>query len=636
MTKENIVVLNERQKARDKISVWFGSADNFYHPIRESLANAIDEISNNFDSGQVKVILHSDNKTITVSDTGRGIPIDGKTGGVDNSVLLFETTFAGTKYENDKGKFNTGTHGVGNTIINYTSELFEVSSSYNGVEHNLSYTEGGLNKKYSEKKANKSSHGSSFTFKLDDGVYTKTEFDGELVKEIVKHVSVTSPKITFLYEGPNDDSAKYHYSSINEYFDEQIGNSSTSGVFSLPSKDYEDEIEKNVYEVIFTTTPDAVQESYLNSTWLSDGGTVPNGVLDAIRLFGNKYAKDNKLFDKAMTSFSKEDVSSSISFIANVRSTKVEFTNQTKLSTEKKVYQNQIKQYVTDILNVALIEQPNEINKMYRHIIEVQKSNVNNEKAKKKLKKKLSEKIDGINNRVDKLVDSKEHGLESELFISEGLSAMGSVIQARDAKHQAAYPLRGKILNVMKANWNTIFDNEVIMDLIKTLGTGISADKKNKDYQSFDMSKARFGKVMIAVDADSDGLQIAALIITMFYKLMKPMLDEGRLYLVKTPLYIVKLNDDSVIYYHSEDEKSKKFPKLTGVRSIARLKGLGEVDSETMAETAMNPVTRDIVQVTTKNMSDLDRVIETWMGSAVDGRKDEISKRLPDFVELAD
>ena len=258
------------------------------------------------------------------------------------------------------------------------------------------------------------------------------------------------------------------------------------------------------------------------------------------------------------------------------------------------------------------------------------------QKTKANLNKKLNEKVTGIGNRVEKLVDCNKHGKNSELFIAEGNSALGSIVLAREAENQAAYPLRGKILNCLKANYPTIFSNQVIIDLIKVLGCGVSTDRANKDLDSFDIKKLRYGKIIIATDADPDGAQIACLIVTMFYRLMPELLNQGHIFIAQTPLYEVKLDNDEMIYYFSEKEKDDNIQKIKGKYTVARSKGLGELDKEVLSETALHPETRKLIEV---NVDDAEKMIdslETWMGTNIDGRKDFISNNLYKYIEELD
>jgi len=635
MNKDIIRVLDDREKSREKISVWYGSRDNYYHGLKEVIANGTDEIINNFDEGTVTVELHDDLQTITVKDTGRGIPIDGETDGVKNYDLLFRTLFAGTKYDTTE-ETTTGTNGVGNTVLCYTSSIFYVESCYNGYRNTLKFENGGyIAQDLKKEKCDKNLHGTSITFKLDPKVYPKTTYDVEEVESIIKRFAVSSSKVKLVFKY-KDKIKEFYYETIEDYYKELVGNSSTSPIVTSPKVLYDDEGEKNSIKLVFSTTPEPIQESYLNLTYLAEGGSFNDGVIAGIRKFANKYCNDNKLFPRGVSSFSMSDVESSVSFVLVALSNKVEFQNQTKLSTNKKLYKKIAQKHAAQLLEILKVEDEPGLKKLINHLLTVQKHNAASLKAKKALKKKLTEKVEGIGNKVEKLVDCKSHGQNSELFIAEGNSALGSIVLARDATYQAAYPLRGKILNCLKADYTTIFNNQVITDLVKVLGCGIQTDRKNKDLENFDIKKLRFGKIIISTDADPDGNQIACLIITMFYRLMPELIKQGYIYIAQTPLYEVKLKDDTMVYLYSEKEKDEKLSTLQNVKTISRCKGLGELDAETMSETAMNPKTRNLIQVNVEDAKSMIRSLETWMGIDSDSRRKYISENLCNYVDSVD
>lgn len=636
MTMKNndvIKVLSDRQQAREKLPIFYGSRDNYVHGLKEVIANATDELINHFKRGSIHVTLHDDLQTITVKDTGRGIPLDGETEGIKNYDLLFKTLFAGTKYDNESDKAQTGVNGVGTTVLNYTSILFEVTSVYAGNCFTVRFKNGGEFVDFTKAAAAAEAHGTTFKFILDKEVYTDTVYNSEIVRDIVKRFAVSSSKVYLTYIH-GDKEEKFHYANLREYFDEIIGKNTTS--FVLESNDIEiyDNDEKNVISICLTTTPEVIQESYLNLTYLSEGGAFNNGVLNGLRAFFNKYAKANNLFPKGVKNFTLDDMANSFSFVITDLSNEVEFSNQTKLSTSKDIYQKVTEKHIQQLLKYVESENPEGLKKMCKHVLEIQKHNEKSDKAIKALKKKLTEKVEGIGNKVDDLVDCKKHGEEAELYIAEGQSALGSIVLARNADFQAAYALRGKILNCLKANYSEIFKSKIIMDLIKALGCGIEADNKNKNLESFDISKLRFGKVVIATDQDSDGFQIACLILTMFYRLVPTILKEGRVYIARTPLYEIRLSNDEMIYFYSETEKDQELPKIKDNYSIARVKGLGELEPETMSETAMNANTRVLTQVIVEDVEAMEREFKIWLDDDVTGRKEVISKHLADFLEV--
>lgn len=635
MSKDKIRRLDNREQSREKISIWYGSADNYEHGLKEVLANATDEIINNFDKGTINVELMEDMKTLVVQDSGRGIPMEGETDGTPNYELLFLILFAGTKY-GEGGEMDgsyTGTNGSGQTVLNYTSSLFEVTSVRNGKEYHIKFENGGiLSEPITERKTDKES-GTTVKFRLDPEIYTETEFTNEQVKSIIKRYAVSSNKITINYKH-KDEEVTYHYDHLEEYFDEVIGDTSTSSVRYGDSVLFDDGGEKTSIELALATTTEIIQESYLNINYLPNGGAINNGIVNGVKLYMNKFCRDNSLFPKGVKSFSDSDIEESISFVAVMLSNNVEFSNQTKLDTQKKLYYEVAKKRVSQILEVMEVEDKKGFDSIVKHLLLVQKDNASNQRQKEKLKKELTKKVDNLNNSIEKFVDSRIHGEEAELYLAEGDSAHGSVVLARDGKFQASLPMGGKFLNVAKANTlETIVKNEIIMNVIRVLGCGVELGKKHKDVAPFDISKLRYGKIIIASDEDADGKQITSLVITLFHTLMPEIIKQGKLYIAKTPLYEIKLKDDSVLYAYSDDERDDLINKnKKEVVNVARSKGLGELDAEVMAETAMNPETRHLVQVTIEDSGLASRTLEDWMGTKVDNRKEMISANLNEYI----
>lgn len=644
---EKIRKLSNRDQAREKIAVWYGSADNYQHGLKELLANATDEIINNFDNGTITVKLSEDGKTITVTDTGRGIPISGETDGVPNYELLFLTLFAGTKY-GDSGITNgtyTGSNGVGTTVLNYTSLLFEVTSVIKGTKYHIKFTNGGEVAEVLTQEPTDDINGTTVTFSLDPSVYTNTVFQDDDVREIAHRYAVSSNKITVKYEYNGNESV-FHYDNLKDYYSELTNGVNTSRIVFGDLVEYQDTIINNQHDIktsheeltslaiALSTSTTPYQESYLNLNYLPNGGKINEGVINGIKLYVNKYCRANNLFPKKVNSFSDSDITESFSFVAVMFSNNVEFANQTKFSTNKELYKDVAKRRVTQILEVLEIEDPKNFKDIINHLLLVQKENTVNAKHKEKLKKKLTEKVDTMSNRIDKLVDSRIHGEDAELYLAEGDSAHGSVVLARDAKFQASMPMGGKFLNTEKASSiEAIVDNETVMNVIKALGCGIDLGKKQKDLPKFDIDKLRYGKIICASDEDPDGAQIQCLIITLFYKLMPEIIRQGKLYIAQTPLFEIKLKDDKVLYAYTDEGKEKIIEEQgKKIVQISRSKGLGELDAHVMAETAMNPETRHLTRVNITDAKLAEQAIVDWMGTKVDNRKEFISDNLNKFI----
>lgn len=640
--QDKIEILDDRAQCRKKLHVFFGSRDNFYHPLIELLANGIDEISNNFEKGDMEVVLEDDFKTMVVSDNGRGLPVLGETDGIENYKLLFEKLFAGTKY-NVTEKEQTGCNGCGNTVINNTSLFLDVDIYQNGTHYQIKYVNGvaedGL------KCVGKcSEHGSTLRFKLDPNVYTHTKFDPEEIKTIIDNIAAVSNKINFKFS-VGKEIYDFHYETFEDFCKEFVGQYATSKFVNLENVEYEnkdvtdedgniiDELDKVSLFLCTSTEPKC--KTWLNRTYLKEGGTIVKGVYTGVKTFANKYCRDNKLFKKGITSFTDDDIESSISFCCNVLSNNPEFQSQTKFATKKEIYYNITRKHTIQALEFTLAENPSTIKKMIKHILEVHGNNTLIEKRKKELKKVLSEKTTGILNRPKKLHDCKNHGKGSMLYIGEGDSALGALYKARNSENQAVTCVRGKILNVAKAKVMDVMNNDTIKNIISILGCGVEIeDKKFKDLSNFDIKNLKYEKIVIATDADPDGFQIRQLLMTFFFMYMPQLVREGRIAFAQTPLYEVKHGDDEMLYIYSEEEKESKLATLEGKPyKISRCKGLGEVDAHILYDTAMNPETRTLIQVEVKDFKNMEEALKIWMQEDTAGRKEIILDRL-DMIDL--
>lgn len=569
---EKVEELSVKQQCRDKLSVFFGSRDNFRHGLQELISNSKDEINDNFDNGIIEIELMEDMETILIKDTGRGMPIYRATNGKPNYKLFFETLFAGTNFDNNKKNVKkTGTNGCGTCVLNHTSKLFKVQVARDGGEYELIYTDGGDLKSY-ERLGDSDEHYTKVTFKLDNEVYPCIKYNIKELQELCEKNSVTSYKTTIVLKHLNEEFT-YHYNDLEEYFD-KITNKKTCKNICGISKQFDYNNEFNNIELVMSTSSDVIQESYLNTTYLCNKGSINDGIINGTKLFINRYCKDNKLLDKKLGNLSNDDISDSISFLVSIESSNVEYENQTKMSTSKNLYKQIAQEYVMEVLEIFQLENSSEFEKFVKHILQVQKFNGKTKESKNKFKKKLSEKVDTLASRIEGFYDSKIHGEDAELFICEGKSALGSVVSARDSKTQGAIAIRGKILNCLKAKYEDIFKNEIIIDLVKALGCGIKADKKNKDLDNFNINNLRFGKVILTADADADGQNIICLLLTMIYILMPDLFYQNKIYIANTPLYEISLENDEMLYIYNEAEKEKKLKGIEGRKyKIARVKG---------------------------------------------------------------
>ena len=624
--KDTIRALDVREQCRMRLPVWFGSRDNYTHGVREILANASDEISNNFDEGTIVVTLEEDKETISIFDTGRGIPINGETNGIKNYELLFLTLFSGTNYDNvENGKITTGANGVGTCVLNHTSELFEVSSIRNYKKDTVLFKDGGRLIDSEFDVPTDISNGTFIRFKLDKEVYTNTIYNTDDIKAMLKALSGVNSKLVIKYRHL-DEKLEYHYDSIEDYLEDNSINKIVN-TYSFNSKEYDTENELNTISCTWNVSTEPFQNTFLNYTNLVEQGSIYDGFIDGMR----------KVFTKASKSkFTNLDIEMSFGFVVSVLSTNVEFTNQTKFSTNKQLYKKLVSEYIVENMEIFKAENQKEFDKILKHLQQINTFNTKNENSIKNIKKKLSEKADTFTNRVETLVDCREHGENAELFITEGKSALSSVVASRNSDFQAAMPVRGKTLSVLKASADQIFNNQIILDIIKVLGCGCSfKNGKKKLLDDFNINNLRYGKIILTVDRDSDGASIACLLATTFYKLMPELLKQGKIYLAKTPLYEITTKDDRLIYAFSDKEKDV-IVKENKIAKIQRNKGLGEMSAEVMAETTMNPETRVIEKIVINNEKDMKYYFEKWMGNDVSLRKEHIENHLHEYMSDLD
>lgn len=637
--QDSIRALSEREKAREKLPVFFGSYDNYYHGFREVLNNSCDELLNHFEQGIINITLHDDNRTITIEDTGRGIPITS----YDNAKLLFETLFASGKYDVTE-KTNSGVNGVGNTILQYSSEYFQCISKVNGKTYQITYKDGGDLAQELCCLGNTDEHGTKITFKLDDTCYTETIFNPKELELIIRRVSMISENITFnfTYEG----NTKIFNHTLEEYFN-KYSNDIIGESYTFSKSEYERNVEverKGVKEevtetaeiqIVFGTCSgeEPLQETMLNGNYLKENGTLYDGVLEGFKLFINKHCKEKGLYKSKEKGITNQDIESAISFVCRLFNNLVEFESQVKFSTKKEYYKQVVKDYIQTQLEIYKAENIKEFNRLVEQVLICKRANETNMKARQDLKKKLTDKVDNINNRVDGFVDC-EVDKGGELFLSEGLSALGSIVLARNSEFQACYPLRGKLLNCLKANIFSIFKNDEIKDIIRLLGTGIEiSNKYTKDFPKFDLNNMKFSKIICASDADSDGKQINVLILTALYKLVPSIIKEGYVYIAQPPLFQIKVTDDEVYYALSIKEKDDILNTLDNKKyEIHRLKGLGETSKEVMYDTVCNPKTRALQQVTVSDIEQMAKSFEVWMDKEIDGRKEIIETNLYKYL----
>lgn len=645
---QSISSLKGADRVRLRPGVIFGSdgIEGCQHSVFEILANAIDEAREGFGS-VINVILHADH-SITIEDYGRGIPLDyNEIEGRYNWELVFCELYAGGKYNNNEGdnyEFSLGLNGLGSCATQYSSEYMNVRVYRDGYCYELRFEKGenvgGLKKyQYSYK-----STGTKIHWKPDKEVFTDINISTEYMQLILKKQAIVNPGLKFIY---TDEIAsireEYIYEEGITGYVKEIAQSSnfTDVVFLENETKGQDSSDRPEYKLKFQIAfcfcnENPVLEYYHNSSYLEYGGSPDKAVKNAFLYSIDKYLKNENLYNKNEKKISFIDIQDSLILVSNSFSTITSYENQTKKSITNKFIQDAIQEYLKEYLHVYFIENKDEANKIAKQILVNKRSREKAENTRINIKKQLSGSID-IGNRVKKFVDCRSKDVtKRELYIVEGDSALGSCKLGRDAEFQGIMPVRGKILNCLKSDYNKIFSSDIIVDLLKVLGCGIEVTSKhNRDLHSFNLDNLRWSKIIICTDADVDGYQIRTLILTMLYTLVPTLIREGKVFIAETPLYEINTKNNTLFAY-SDYEKNKIISTLKTKYTIQRSKGLGENDPEMMWYTTMSPETRRLIQVMPEDENATKEMFELLLGDNLNGRKEFIANVGSTYLELID
>ncbi|WP_368257490.1 toprim domain-containing protein, partial [Intestinimonas butyriciproducens] len=430
---------------------------------------------------------------------------------------------------------------------------------------------------------------------------------------------------------------------IVDYVRELSGeNALTTPVFWQTERRGRDRADKPDYKVklsvsfCFSNTVNII-EHYHNSSWLEHGGSPEKAMRSAFVSAIDAYLRQQGKYQKAESKITWNDIQDCLVFVSNNFSTQTSYENQTKKAINNKFVQEAMTDFLKSQMEVYFIENPFDAGKIAEQVLINKRSRESAEKARLNIKKKLSGNVD-ISNRVQKFVDCRTKDTERrELYIVEGDSALGSVKLSRDAEFQGIMPVRGKILNCLKADFGKIFKSEIITDLLKVLGCGVEVhDKRAKDMADFDLMNLRWNKVVICTDADVDGYQIRTLILTMLYRLTPTLIQRGYVYIAESPLYEINYKEKTWFAYN-ETEKTNILDELGDRKyTIQRSKGLGENEPDMMWLTTMNPATRRLIKVMPEDVERTAQVFDLLLGDNLSGRKDHIAENGYKYLELAD
>ncbi len=648
---ESISSLKGADRVRKRPGVIFGSdgLEGCEHAVFEILSNAIDEAREGH--GNLITVTRYADKSIEVEDFGRGCPVDwNEKEQKFNWELVFCELYAGGKYggDGDNYEYSLGLNGLGSCATQYASEFFGAVIHRDGFEYTLHFEKGenigGLKKEpWSGKKT-----GSKFRWKPDLEVFTDIDIPVEYFTDVIKRQAVVNAGVTFVFRnqvGGKFETTEFKYENgIVDYVTELAGEKSlTAPVFWQSERKGRDREDKPEYKVklsvsfCFSNTVNVI-EHYHNSSWLEHGGSPEKAMRSAFVSAIDGWLRQQGKYQKTESKVTWNDVQDCLVLVSNNFSTQTSYENQTKKAITNKFVQDAMTDFLKSQLEVYFIENPFDAQKIGEQVLINKRSRETAEKARLNIKKKLTGSMD-ISNRVQKFVDCRTKDVERrELYIVEGDSALGSVKLSRDAEYQGIMPVRGKILNCLKADYARIFKSEIITDLIRVLGCGVEvSEKRAKDLSAFDLSNLRWNKIVICTDADVDGFQIRTLILTMLYRLTPTLINEGYVYIAESPLYEIIYKEKTWFAYSDKEKHDIVRGELVGKKcTINRSKGLGENDPDMMWLTTMNPETRRLIKVMPEDVEATAQVFDLLLGDDLQGRKNHIAENGYKYLELAD
>ena len=652
---ESISQLKGADRVRKRPGVIFGSdgLDGCEHAVFEILSNAIDEAREGY--GRLITLTYYKDHSIEVSDFGRGCPLDWNPNEKRyNWELVFCELYAGGKYNNLDGgdyEYSLGLNGLGSCATQYASSYMDVTVRRDGKKYTLHFKKGkAVGKKGQElqiEPADRKETGTTIRWLPDLEVFTDINIPEEYFDDVLHRQAVVNAGVTFRLRIERDkgfDTKDYLYENgIMDYVTELAGeNPLTAPTFISAERKGRDREDKPEYKVklsaafCFSKTVNAL-EYYHNSSWLENGGAPDKAAKLAFTSAIDAYIKQLGKYQKNESAIKFQDVQDCLILVTNCFSTQTSYENQTKKAINNRFIQTAMTEFFKSNLEVYFIENKPEADRIAEQVLINKRSRETAERARQGMKKKLSGSI-SITNPVQKFVDCRSRDVDRrEIYIVEGDSALGACKLSRDAEFQGIMPVRGKILNCLKADYVRIFKSDIITDLIKVLGCGVEVkDKHTREVSSFDLGSLRWNKVIICTDADVDGFQIRTLILTMLYRLVPTLIREGYVYIAESPLYEIECKGKTYFAY-SDREKAEILDSLKGAKAtINRSKGLGENDPDMMWMTTMNPETRRLIKVMPEDAVRMAEVFDLLLGDNLEGRKNHISEFGAQFLDLAD
>ena len=648
---ESISQLKGEDRVRKRPAVIFGSdgLEGCEHAMFEILSNSIDEARAG--NGSIITLTRYLDKSIECEDFGRGCPVDWNP--VEkrwNWELVFCELYAGGKYKNNDGgdyEYSLGLNGLGSCATQYASEYMDVTVRRDGKKYTLHFEKGRNVGGLGVEPADRKKTGTLIRWKPDLEVFTDIDIPLEHYRETLRRQAVVNAGVTFrlrneVAAGKFETEDFLYQNGILDYVQEIAGEEVLSAPYFIAAERRgRDRADKPEYKVklsaafCFSAKVNLI-ESYHNSSWLEHGGAPEKAVRSSFVYAVDNYIKKAGKYQKNESKISFQDVADCLVLVTNCFSTQTSYENQTKKAITNRFIQEAMAEFFREQLEIYFIEHKAEADRVADQVLINKRSREQAESARLNIKKKLTGSMD-ISNRVQKFVDCRSRDVSRrELYIVEGDSALGSVKLSRDAEFQGIMPVRGKILNCLKADYGRIFKNEIITDLIKVLGCGVEVQKHAKELPGFDLESLRWRRVIICTDADVDGFQIRTLILTMLYRLTPTLIREGLVYIAESPLYEINSGGKTWFAY-SEREKAEVLASLNGAKcSINRSKGLGENDPDMMWLTTMNPETRRLIRVMPEDAERTAEMFDLLLGDNLAGRKQYISDFGSQYLDLAD
>jgi len=650
-TNESISMLKGADRVRLKPAVIFGSdgLEGCEHAVFEILSNSIDEAREGYGSIiEVKKFL---DKSIEVTDRGRGIPVDyNPVEDRYNWELVFCELYAGGKYKNNTGdnyEYSLGLNGLGACATQYASEYMDVTVHRDGYKYELHFEKGENIGGLKKEEYNYKHTMTRIKWRPDLDVFTDINIGTEYFENILKKQAIVNKGLVFKFKnevepGKFEEKEFVYENGIIDYIKETAGEDALTEVKYCDAerrgRDREDKPEYKVKLSVAFCFSNKVNllEYYHNSSFLEHGGSPDKAVTNAFVYAIDQYLKQNNKYTKNEGKISFNDIKDCLVLVSNSFSTETSYENQTKKAITNKFIADAMIEFLRHELELYFIENKVEADKIAAQVLVNKRSREHAEKARVNIAKKLSGSID-VTNRVQKFVDCRTKDVSKrEVYIVEGDSALGSCKLGRDSEFQAIMPVRGKILNCLKADYDKIFKSDVIVDLLKVLGCGVEiSSKHNKNISNFDINNLRWDKIIICTDADVDGFQIRTLILTMLYRLAPTLIEQGKVFIAESPLFEMTYKDE-VRFAYNEKEKADILATFGNKCSIQRSKGLGENEPEMMWQTTMNPETRRLIKVVSEEAEATSRMFDVLLGDDLASRKEYIADNGHKYLEMLD